>query len=210
MFSMRYEDNIDSPELTAIVYINPMSHVQFPKWPIEYTQDSDFAIPGIDSRLLAFCTPDRNQASNTRLEPRGIDYDTCLKRWYAILESLQLKRGDSNLSLAQLNAYALLYHWWYNAAFDSQVTSSVRDWIEKAARLHVGMTIRPRIGSSRYNLLLFELWRSELMNWKHQEPGPQLYNYRSMAAAEAACHEMTQNSGLAMAKSTLPVLKSGM
>lgn len=169
-----------------------MSHFQFRKWPIEYTQDSDFAIPGIDSRLLAFRTPDRNQASNTGSEPRQIDYDTCLKRWYAILESLQLtKNGDSILSQAQFNAYALLYQWWYNAAFDSQVTSSFRDWMEKVARLHVGMMIRPRSDSSRYNLVLFDLWRSELI-------------YRSMAAAEAACHEMTENSGLVLARSTLP------
>ena len=171
-----------------------MSHFQFRKWPIEYAQDSDFAIPGIDSCLLAFCTPDRNQtweslisksfssrplqrggqnlASDTGSETREIDYDTCLKRWYTVLESLQLTRnGDSNWSHARFNAYALLYHWWYHAAFDFQVTSSVRDWIEKAARLHVGMAIRPRIGSSRYNLVLFNLWRSELMNWKHQESG---------------------------------------
>ena len=203
-----------------------MSHFQFRKWPVEYTQNSDFAIPGIDSCLLAFCTPDRNQtweslisksssfrplqrggqnlASNTGSETREIDYDTCLKRWYTVLESLQLTRnGDSSLSQAQFNAYALLYHWWYNAAFDSQVTSSIRDWIEKAARLNVRMTIRPRISSSRYNLVLFDLWRSELMDWKHLKSGSQLYSDRSMAAAEAACHEMAENSGLVLARSTL-------
>ena len=204
-----------------------MSHFQFRKWPIEYTQDSDFAIPGIDSCLLAFSTPDRNQtweslvskssssrplqrggqnlASKTGSETEEIDYDTCLKRWYTVLESLQLTRnGDSNMSQAQFNAYALLYDWWHNAAFDSQVTSSVRDWIEKAARLHVRMTIRPRIGGSRYNLILFDLWRSEFMNWQHQESGSILYSYRSMAAAEAACHKMTENSSSVLSRSTLP------
>ena len=203
-----------------------MSHFQLRKWPIEYTQDSDFAIPGIDSSLSAFCTPDRNQtweslvstssssrplqrggqnlAPNTGSETRETDYDTCLKRWYTVLESLQLtENGDSNLSQAQFNAYALLYDWWYNAAFDSQVTSSVRDWIEKAARLHVGMKIRPRISGSRYNLILFDLWRNELINWKHQESGSILYNYRSMAAAEAACHKITENSSSVLSRSTL-------
>ena len=204
-----------------------MSHFELIKWRTECTQDSDFAIPGIDSRLLAFCTPDRNQtweslssnsfssrpfqewgqnlASDIGSDPRQIDYAICLKRWYTILESLKLtKNDDSELPQAQFNAYALLYHWWYNAAYDSQVTSLVRDWIEKAARLHVRMQIRPRIDSSRYNLALFNLWRSELIDWKHHESGSQLYNYRSMAAAEAACHEMTENSGLVLASFTLP------
>ena len=91
-------------------------------------------------------------------------------------------------STAQHNSYRLLREWWENTASDNQITETVKDWIQQAAALELPRNILPRLAVSRYNILLFLLWREEFCMPRARDS--ELYSTRMMAAGEAACHRL--------------------
>lgn len=194
-----------------------MPQFKLPLWPVQVSQPDDFIISGLESPFQAHYvvhnfsrdfrarlqTPSMksHQSKDGHMYSKPVtapscgstNYGSAFQRWKDVLRGLRLHATQHSFSdQTETNSYKLLKEWWDNNAYDSEVTVHIREWIEQAARLLLDTEIRPRLVSSRYNLLLFDLWRAEFCYETPTEND--LFSKRMMAAAEAACHRLAANS----------------
>jgi hypothetical protein len=194
-----------------------MPQFKLPLWPVQVSQPDDFTISRLESPFQAhYVVHNFSRDFRARLQTLSMkshqskeghiyskpisapscesaNYGTAFQRWKDVLAGLRLPVTQHSFSdQTETNSYKLLKEWWDNNAYDSEVTVHIREWIEQAARLLLDTEIRPRLVSSRYNLLLFDLWRAEFCYEPPREND--LFSERMMAAAEAACHRLAANS----------------
>src|SRR5580700_9412189 len=165
-----------------------MAKIRLPVWPAQVPQPDDFTIIELDSTFKAHYVVDNYTQSFRRqwagsaatstsqgaacsskiLSSRdgtGANYGTALQRGRDGLERIHLSETEkihtSDLTPAECKSYELLREWWDNDTYDANVTRCIRDWIEQAAHLLLNVDICPRLVTSRYNFVLFTLWRAE-------------------------------------------------
>ncbi|MCJ1387455.1 hypothetical protein MMC18_000298 [Xylographa bjoerkii] len=190
------------------------------KWPLQVPSPEDFSIAGLESPLQAFHVPgvsrdlrDLNDGTSTIWGRRdlqstsgysgtnaGDNYAQALDRWRSVGHSIHgSDEYLTSLPRAQRNSYKILDEWWNNDAYDSSLTVEIREWIQRAAGLRIGLNIQPRLSFSRYNLVLFTLWHAEFGSPTLQSTSV-LYSHRQMAASEAACRRLASRSAAVSSK----------
>jgi len=198
-----------------------MAKIRLPVWPAQVPQPDDFTIIELDSTFKAHYVVDnytqkfRRQwagsattsasqvaaCSSKILSSRdgaGANYSTALQRWRDVLERLHLSEREkirmADLTPAECKSYELLREWWDNDTYDANVTRCIRDWIEQAAHLLLNVDICPRLVTSRYNFVLFTLWRAEFCHDTSTDSTNRQERMRLMSAPEAACHRLASNA----------------
>lgn len=101
------------------------------------------------------------------------------------------------ISKADTNSRLLCKEWFQNTAYDTEMTRSIRAWIEEAAQWELDIRVQPQIPSCTYNYALLALWREEYMaslrNQCSADPRFQgteqlIQPFRQRAASAAASH----------------------
>lgn len=102
-------------------------------------------------------------------------------------------------SKADANSRLLCKEWWENTAYDSEMTRSIRAWIEEAAEWELDIRVQPHIPNCTYNYALLALWREEYMaslrdqcsaDPRFQGTVQLVQPFRQRAASAAASHRL--------------------
>lgn len=151
--------------------------------------------PALESDLTVFIDPNYNDVTKNEIwntqNDRYFNYKFALNFWTRLSESID---SGSPPSKAEANSQSLRKEWWANTGFDSEMTGSIRAWIEEAADWALHLEVQPRVPDGTYNHALLALWREEyrvsLMSGRPEVALELINPFRQRAASVAASHRL--------------------